>query len=74
MEFTVKVTNGDVFINGEFVSQLCFDNDSIGYAVTAWLDGDCDDDAEFINLCGVDSCDGCLYQHSGNIELCKANA
>lgn len=45
MEFTVKVTNGDVFINGEFVSQLCFDNDSIGYAVTAWLNGDSDEES-----------------------------
>ena len=45
MEFTVKVVCGDVFINGEFVSQLCFDNDSIGYAVTAWLNGDSDEES-----------------------------
>lgn len=44
MEFTVNVWNGEVYINGEFVAQLCFDSDSIGSAVTSWLDGDYDDD------------------------------
>ena len=42
LEFTVKVKCGDVFINGEFVSQLCWDNDSIGYAITNWLNGNYD--------------------------------
>lgn len=42
-EFTVRVDMGDVFINGEFVAQLCWDNDSIGSAVTNWLDGIVDD-------------------------------
>lgn len=39
----VVVNNGEVFINGEFVRQLCWDNDSIGMAVTAYLNGDLDD-------------------------------
>lgn len=43
MEFVVKVECGDVFINGQFVAQLCWDNESIGYAVTRWLNGDIDD-------------------------------
>ena len=46
MEFTVKVENGNVYINGEFVGQLCFDNASIGYAVTSYLNGDYDKDDE----------------------------
>ena len=33
----VEVKDGDVFINGEFASQLCWDEDSIGYAVAEWL-------------------------------------
>lgn len=44
MEFTVKVVNGDVFVDGRFVRQLCWDNESIGMAVAAALDGDYDDD------------------------------
>lgn len=43
MEFTVKVIDGDVFIDGKFVSQLCFDNESIGIAVTTYLNGNYDD-------------------------------
>lgn len=38
MEFKVKIENGDMFINGEFVSQLCWDNDSVGCAISNWLD------------------------------------
>ena len=33
----VEVKDGDVFINGEFASQLCWDEDSVGYAVAEWL-------------------------------------
>ena len=43
MEFTVKIDMGDVFINGEFVAQLCWDSESIGWAVTNWLNGDIDE-------------------------------
>lgn len=39
-EFTVKVDCGDVFINGEFVNQLCWNSDSIGMTVTNWLNDD----------------------------------
>lgn len=37
MEFIVKVINGDVYVNGEFVAQLCFDPISVGWAVSDWL-------------------------------------
>lgn len=43
MEFTVKVLMGDVFINGQFVAQLCWDGDSIGTAIASWINGDVDD-------------------------------
>ena len=33
----VEVKDGDVFINGKFASQLCWDEDSIGSAVAKWL-------------------------------------
>ena len=33
----VEVKDGDVFINGKFASQLCWDEDSIGSAVAEWL-------------------------------------
>lgn len=36
--FVVKIDLGDVFINGEFVSQLCWTPDAIGYAITSWLE------------------------------------
>lgn len=39
-EFTVKVSAlGDVYINDEFVSQLCFDPLSVAMAVMTWMDG-----------------------------------
>lgn len=38
MKFEVEIIDREVFINGEFVSQLCWDNDSIGYAISNWLD------------------------------------
>ena len=38
MELTVKVILGEVYINGEFVRQLCWDAESIGAAVTAYLE------------------------------------
>ena len=37
MEFTVKVINGEVFINNEYVEQLCWDADAIGNAVANWI-------------------------------------
>lgn len=40
MEFKVVVENGNVFINGKFVDQLCFDSYAIGSAVTRYLEGD----------------------------------
>ena len=33
----VEVKDGDVFINGEFASQLCWDEDAVGFAVAEWL-------------------------------------
>lgn len=39
----VEVDCGDVYINGKFASQLCWDEDSIGYAVASWLKGEGDD-------------------------------
>lgn len=38
MKFVVELNCGDVYINGEFVSQLCFDSQSVGYAISAWLE------------------------------------
>lgn len=37
MEFTVRVEDGDVYINDEFVNQLCFSSDAIGSAIAEWL-------------------------------------
>lgn len=37
LEFQVRIDSGDVFINNEFVSQLCWTTDSVGYAVMDWL-------------------------------------
>ena len=37
-EFTVKVDCGDVFINGEFVAQLCWEPEAIGLAIANWLE------------------------------------
>ena len=37
-EFNVKVFNGEVYINDEFVSQISWDSESIGCAVTEWLE------------------------------------
>lgn len=39
MEFTVRIIHGDVFINGNFVAQLCFNNEAIGCAIADWLSG-----------------------------------
>jgi len=36
-EFTVKINNGDVFINGEQIAQLCYNADSVGYAIANYL-------------------------------------
>ena len=36
-EFTVKVIDGEVFINDEFVAQLCWTEDAVGIAVALWL-------------------------------------
>lgn len=44
MEFKVRVENGDVFINDEFVDQLCFDADAIGSAVANYIKDVYDDD------------------------------
>lgn len=37
MEFKVKVTDGEVYINDEFISQLCWTPEAIGAAITVWL-------------------------------------
>ena len=37
VKFTVEVKNGDVFIDGKFISQLCWTTDSVGYAVMNYL-------------------------------------
>lgn len=38
MELIVRVEDGNVYINGEFVEQLCWDAESIGGAVTTYLE------------------------------------
>lgn len=38
MEFTVHIKDGEVYINNEFVAQLCWDPDSIGSAIAVWLE------------------------------------
>lgn len=37
MKFTVEVKDGEVYIDGEFVSQLCWTPDAIGQAIAWWL-------------------------------------
>ena len=37
MELKVVVEDGNVFINDEFVDQLCFDGDSVGSAVANYI-------------------------------------
>lgn len=41
MKFEVEINGegmfGEVYINGEFVAQLCYDNDAIGCAIANWL-------------------------------------
>lgn len=37
MKFELKIDCGDVFINGEFVSQLCWNAESVGYAISNYL-------------------------------------
>lgn len=36
-EFNVEVKLGDVFINGKFVAQLCFDSSSVASAIANYL-------------------------------------
>ena len=31
-------------------------------------------DEEQVNICGERGCDGCIFQHRGDIELCKQEA
>ena len=38
MEFTVKIIDGEVFINNKFIAQLCWTPDSIGSAIAVWLE------------------------------------
>lgn len=38
MQFEVTVQMGEVFINGEFVAQLCWTADSVAMAVATWLE------------------------------------
>ena len=45
-EFKVKVSTGDVYINDEFVQQLCWDEDAIGCAIANWLKENCDKEDE----------------------------
>lgn len=35
--FNVQVKDGEVYVNGEFVAQLCWDEDAVGFAVAEWL-------------------------------------
>lgn len=37
LEMKVSVHNGDVYINDEFISQLCWTPDMIGYAVADYV-------------------------------------
>lgn len=40
-KIVVEVTKGgDVKINGNYYRQCCFDNEAVGVAVTAYLDGE----------------------------------
>lgn len=43
IEFNVRVIDGDVYINDEFVSQLCWTNEAIAYAIGYWLDKQIDE-------------------------------
>ena len=45
-EFTVKISCGDVYINDKFIAQCCWDAESIGCAVTNYLNGNIDDTEE----------------------------
>ena len=38
--FNVQIKDGEVYINGEFVAQLCWDEDAVGCAVAEWLKKD----------------------------------
>ena len=37
MNFEVKVEDGEVYINDDFVAQLCWDAEAVGSAVALWL-------------------------------------
>lgn len=37
ISFKVDIDMGDVFINGEFASQLCWNSESVGYAIAEYL-------------------------------------
>ena len=39
MNFEVKVEDGEVYINDDFVAQLCWDAEAVGSAVALWLKG-----------------------------------
>ena len=45
-KFTVEINCGDVFIDGKFVSQLCWNPDSVGYAIASYLRGVVDEGEE----------------------------
>lgn len=38
MEFKVKVIDGEVYINDEFIAQLCWTPDAVGSAIAVWLE------------------------------------
>ena len=68
MNFKVKIQDGDVYINDDFVAQLCWDAEAVGSAVALWLKGyakgylekECDRSGD---------CDGCIFQ--GKPERCE---
>jgi len=37
-EFTVRIKDGEVFIDDEFVAQLCWTSDAIASAIIIWLE------------------------------------
>ena len=41
-QFLVELDCGDVLIDGQYVAQLCWDEDSIGAAIASWLKGEGD--------------------------------
>lgn len=37
LSFNVDIDMGEVYINGDFASQLCWDSESVGFAIARYL-------------------------------------